>query len=484
MLHTPDVQINPLGAQSCIALTMERLFSPCTRYRDQLETQAAGYDEPLQELNLDVSTDELLGAERAFTYADLYAMLEIGNVVLWLTPHAAVAHIHGQVMDSWFFLYESCTFDFNADGQKMIAFARSPQQLTEICDVVLRLLATSVVHSVCLQELRCPSEPINAPTLAYLMEHCHSLKLLVYRGLEMDENHCRVLGTYSRPDLEINLDRCTFTSAGTSALVEVLGRNQGPTELNHCDMDYSMLANGLRGNSRLKRLTLHISDQELLAIAGALNENEGLVDLDLGCRLFGDEAWGAVCDSFKTHPTLEVLQLWSAGDASVAPAVLKSRIQVLLDMLKVNTSIHTIHFVNSRYSEHELFQGSVIPYLETNRLRPYVRAIQKTRPIAYRAKVLGRALLAVRTDPNRFWMLLSGNAEVVFASTTATTATTIAAGTNLSTPPTAALTVTVTDTDSTTRADFIVGTLDTEYRCCACLRSEAQATSLVPPGIF
>ena len=35
--------------------------------------------------------------------------------------------------------------------------------------------------------------------------------------------------------------------------------------------------------------------------------------------------------------------------------------------------------------------------------------------------MLGRALLAVRTDPNRFWMLLSGNAEVAFPSTTAAT---------------------------------------------------------------
>jgi hypothetical protein len=49
-------------------------------------------------------------------------------------------------------------------------------------------------------------------------------------------------------------------------------------------------------------------------------------------------------------------------------------------------------------------------------------AIQKTHLIAYRANILGRALLAVRTDPpNRFWMLLSGKAEVAFPSTTATT---------------------------------------------------------------
>jgi hypothetical protein len=137
--------------------------------------------------------------------------------------------------------------------------------------------------------------------------------------------------------------------------------------------------------------------------------------------LMSDEIWGAVCDSIKTHPTLQVLDL-RAFEPPVPPATITARIPALLGMLKVNNSIHTIH-LHSRYSEHELFQGSVAPYLETNRLRPRVRDIQKTLPIAYRAKVLGRALLAVRTDPNRFWMLLSGNAEVAFPSTTAATTT-------------------------------------------------------------
>jgi hypothetical protein len=58
-----------------------------------------------------------------------------------------------------------------------------------------------------------------------------------------------------------------------------------------------------------------------------------------------------------------------------------------------------------------------------------VRAIQKTRPIAYRTKVLGRVLLAVRTYANSFWMLVSGNAKVAFPSTTVT----IEAATNPST---------------------------------------------------
>jgi hypothetical protein len=89
-------------------------------------------------------------------------------------------------------------------------------------------------------------------------------------------------------------------------------------------------------------------------------------------------------------------------------------------MMKMNMSIHTIH-LNDHYLDHELFQGSVIPYLATNKLRPRMRAIQKTRPIPYRAGVLGRALLSARTDVNSFWMLLSGNAEVGFAPTTVTT---------------------------------------------------------------
>jgi hypothetical protein len=92
-------------------------------------------------------------------------------------------------------------------------------------------------------------------------------------------------------------------------------------------------------------------------------------------------------------------------------------------MMKSNTLILTIH-VDSRYSKHETYRESVIPYLKTNRFRSRLLAIQKTRPIEYRAKVLGQTLLATRTDANSFWMILSGNTEVAFPpSTTTVTAT-------------------------------------------------------------
>jgi hypothetical protein len=257
------------------------------------------------------------------------------------------------------------------------------------------------------------------------MERCQGLKFLLLESLDMDEDHCRALDTFSRPGFEIVLCGCKITSAGAIALAEVLGRNQGPTNLNCCSIDNYILADGLRGNSRLKSLQLRLSgdrdigNREVIAIADALRENKGLIELRLSYYGFEvtDETWGAVCDSLETHPTLEVLDLrGTTRDDTTAPAVLKSQMQVLVDMMKVNTSIHTIHLdlCDLCYSEQELYRGSVIPYLETNRLRPRLLAIQKVLPIEYRAKVLGRALLAVQTDTNRFWMLLSGNAEVAF----------------------------------------------------------------------
>jgi hypothetical protein len=208
-------------------------------------------------------------------------------------------------------------------------------------------------------------------------------------------------------------------------------------------MDYSVLADGLRRNSHLKLLrqrflsnSFEDDKRQLLAIASALRENKGLVELNLTHhgRRECDETWNEVCDSLKTHPTLEVLHLGTENsDPSTVTAVTLSRIQALLDMMKMNMSIHTIH-LHGHYLDHEFFRGSVIPYLETNRLRPRVRAIQKTRPIPYRAAVLGRALLAARSDANTFWMLLSGNAEVVSPSRT----TTIAAAASFPTSTTAA----------------------------------------------
>jgi hypothetical protein len=417
---------------------MEHLFSPCTRYRDIAESRGGlkgssrRLTEGLREVNLDVSTAEFLSVDRAFTYADLYALLRNEETIAWLTPHTAVFRANGLAKEFLDLMADADAgpcyrYSFNADGEQLYAMAPSSEALSEICNVVLRLLAASVVRSLSITRRAYEDVFINAASLAYLMEQCQtSLKVLTLEDLKLDENSCRALGAFSRPGLEINLIRCNFTSAGTSALADILGRNQGPTTLDYCNIDNFVLAKGLRGNSRLKILDPHFSNnlevgsREVLAILGALRENKGLLDLKLRNVLMAgsDKMWSAVCDSLKTHPTLQVLNLRRVGRAPSAPALLEFRIQALVDMLKMSMSIHTIHLNSRLYTEHELFRGSVIPFLETNRFRPRVHAIQKTRPIAYRAKILGRALLAARTDANSVWMLLSGNPEIVFLSTT------------------------------------------------------------------
>jgi hypothetical protein len=152
-------------------------------------------------------------------------------------------------------------------------------------------------------------------------------------------------------------------------LAEVLRRNQGPTQLDHCVIDNLVLADGLSGNSSMKSLKLIISsnrevaNREVLTIADALNENKGLIDLDIIQDEFrlNDETWGAIFHSLKAYPTLEVLDLNGGAFANhtIGPAALNSRIEALVDMMKVKISIHTIR-LHPRYSQHELFRGSVI----------------------------------------------------------------------------------------------------------------------------
>jgi hypothetical protein len=135
----------------------------------------------------------------------------------------------------------------------------------------------------------------------------------------LDEDHFRVLGVLSsvRPTLEIKLVVCIISSVGASALAVLLGRNQGPTVLvNACGIDHSVLADGLRGNTRLQSLKIsnfgstEDGNREILAIVGALRENKGLVVLGIWDGFtMSDETWNALCDSLKTHPTLQVLSL-------------------------------------------------------------------------------------------------------------------------------------------------------------------------------
>jgi hypothetical protein len=215
---------------------MELLFSPCSRLYDILESRGnLGPHTWLQELNLDVSTEELLSAERAFTYADLYAMLGNENSVAWLTPHATVAREGGRRVFGSYSLQMDYRFCFNADGKEIVALALNSEALSKIVEVVRRLLLANAreVSDLALRNVGQSDKLFfNAPSLAFLVEQCQNLKALTLGDLvPLSEDHVLLLGDFSKPGLEIYLNHCRITGAAATVLAEVLGRYQGPTKL-------------------------------------------------------------------------------------------------------------------------------------------------------------------------------------------------------------------------------------------------------------
>jgi hypothetical protein len=98
-------------------------------------------------------------------------MIEDGKTVARLTPHTAAVREDGKGAYAWEQVVESCYFCLSVDGKEINAFARSHEDSLEICDVVLRLLAASVAHSVILGKMRSRDvAPFNATSLEYVSD--------------------------------------------------------------------------------------------------------------------------------------------------------------------------------------------------------------------------------------------------------------------------------------------------------------------------
>jgi hypothetical protein len=143
----------------------------------------------------------------------------------------------------------------------------------------------------------------------------------------------------------------------------------------------------------------------------------------------------------------------------------KASLNCVLRTINVDTCLANTRFTDSQ---------SFIILGRTNQFRSRLLAIQKARPIAYRAKVLGRALLAARTDANIFWILLSGNVEVAFPSRT----TTIAAAANLPTPTTGAATSTANV--AAVAASVMSALATTATRCLSLAAAATAAIAVIP----
>jgi hypothetical protein len=147
-----------------------------------------------------------------------------------------------------------------------------------------------------------------------------------------------------------------------------------------------------------------------------LEQNCGLVRLDLSNRVVNDANWKALCMSLKAHPTLEVLGLRTTTSSTDRQArdyktTRKNRMLDLEEMLKVNTLMHTIE-LGSNECDESLLQHFIRPRLKRNLYLPRLSAMEIGDSLL-RAKLLGRALESKQESPDALWMFISQNKDIV-----------------------------------------------------------------------
>jgi hypothetical protein len=143
----------------------------------------------------------------------------------------------------------------------------------------------------------------------------------------------------------------------------------------HCRIDTRRLADALRANNNVTTLALNgrCSDEDRLVLAQALADNVGLVTLNLNL------SWGritALWQSVARHPKLEKLDLPQCRIFRDSPTYAQKtlRVQAVVDVLRVNTVIHTIGLYRDNFDE-EILDSTVYPLLLANMYRPRVGAI-------------------------------------------------------------------------------------------------------------
>jgi hypothetical protein len=273
--------------------------------------------------------------------------------------------------------------------------------------------------------------PFSGLALSQMIQQCPSLTHLSFRAFVLNEEILQALWAGAGTNIEIELDSCTTNLSGTTALVESLQRNLGPIRLLYCDIPTALLADGLRGNNNVKILKLdppgqfgpQVTDVDMRNLVQSLSQNQGLEELHFGQHAFCDEHWSILCQSLARHPTLEhmdvtsPIQMFDIGNEEPIVPLSETqktrRIEMLLEMLKVNTVLHKITGPLQEYDQ-QIIHDEIRPRLVVNRYRPRVRELRGTtqgNDNSLRAKLLGRALHSVNKQPTILWMFLSSHKD-------------------------------------------------------------------------
>jgi hypothetical protein len=412
---------------------MERFFVPTTRYRDLVHIQVPNHrlkDNDIAEVQLSSSSLEEFSksiSDSDLKWEDLHAL--VSSQLVWMTPTAFLRSHPSEYDDS--ICPRMLLITDLYSGSKIYVFAQGPEQAVRVADCLLLFLAKSDKPDVSIKSLgNLQMRPCSGFGLQQFVTRTrHTLRKITMDGLMLEQGHCRALthAYESAPDgtdtdVEVKLFQCSLTGDNycNSAFIDWMHSDRGPSLLFRCDIPCHVLADGLMGNRRLKKWVLFSEClQENLAckvVAQALTANLGLVKLYFGRQTLDAEHWNLLVHSLASHPSLEVLNLGATRERQTrrqeAPVDRRARrTGAVGEMLKSNTVIHTVSLSDADLHR-DIFDESIQPWLEMNLFWPRIMSIKGTvGPL--REKILGQALRKVRHNPNRMWMILSGNGDVL-----------------------------------------------------------------------
>jgi hypothetical protein len=248
----------------------------------------------------------------------------------------------------------------------------------------------------------------------FLSQHKLESLDLCYLGLN-SEVSCRAMATAEVRCL--TFEHCNLEDGG-AALVESVRQGRGPRELRFLrrhPFDSSERAvtcmNALRGNTYLERLELWWIDdyQFTQALAAALRENKGLVQLSLSSCTLDQRDRTELLKAITLHPSLRSLHL-EMDRTDIRLRKRRECIKAVADMLSVNDRVEVISDNTIDKGDWDTF---VAPRLECNKYRTRFPSIQKIEEASTRAAVLARALAKFAGKPHLVLMLLNQNHDVV-----------------------------------------------------------------------
>jgi hypothetical protein len=307
-----------------------------------------------------------------------------------------------------------------------VAESSDQAEATATCDFLLRLVATSELSEVVISG-EFPfnvATPLSGTGLSlFFQESPKQLRRVKFFGHRFNADQCRAIATMSRIDVELKIDQCSLAEAdpeAEAAFVDFLQSSGGPLRLHECFVDGRIMARGLAGQSRATHLCIQFDSLENASeMFRALADNMSLLELNLEGNDISKANWRTICQSLVANPSLLNINLQRTNPraqngltVSLSDEAKKERTRAIADMLAENTVLKTIQLLAVERDE-IIYRDSILPRLEMNAHRPRIVAVNAIDDMPFRQKVLYRALVRVRRNPDLVWTFLSQNVDAI-----------------------------------------------------------------------